>query len=488
MSVSPLRRYQRDGVRGVERFLVHRKRLKRKSGPTYCIRALCADEMGLGKTIEAELARRRLKPDGPVIILCPAHVKYNWEVECRTAFRWRKRGKIYRGCQAKVIEGTKPPKRTWEIVPKVIIINYDILGKWLRFLIKLNPQLLIIDESHYLQNRAAKRTRYARRLSKRVPHIVALSGTPLTNRPAELWPILNILRPDKFRSFWSFAVKHCKPRRRPWAWEFKGAEKLGLLHRRLKKILMIRRLLQDVLTEIPQRQRIVKAVGIVNRREYDRAFNDFLRWLAKQDKRKAHRAKKAERLTKIGYLKRLIPELKLPSMIKWLESYLEESDGKIIVFAIHKKIVKAIHKAFPGISCVLNGDIVGRERQRVVDRFKKNSRIRIIISSVPSGWNGQIADTVAFTEMFWRPGDHTQGEGRAVRFSQMKSVRCVYLVARNTYEEDLCEIIQLKQRNIGRTLDGKKGGDKLQVFDLLCQKLLKGAHRGKSKAQKARAA
>ena len=105
-------------------------------------RALLADEMGLGKTFQALLYAKRNKSARPIIVVCPASLKSNWAHEA-----WR-----LVGLQGEILEGRKPPAnsaRRLKPAP-LLIINYDILGGWLKHLRRLKPQLVILDEAHFI--------------------------------------------------------------------------------------------------------------------------------------------------------------------------------------------------------------------------------------------------------------------------------------------------------------------------------------------------
>jgi len=287
--------------------------------------------MGLGKTIQALWYFKRNKKS-PVVVICPASLKYNWAREAAVHIRER----------AEILEGTKPPKKKVFKQNPFVIINYEILGPWLDYLIDLDPQLVILDECQYIKNRRAKRTRYVKQLVKGVPHVLALSGTPLTNRPAELWTTLNIIRPDLFKSFMSYALEYCNARRTPWGWEYKGAKNLDKLHDILTENCMVRRRKVDVLKDLPAKSRHVVSVPLENRHEYDEAEEDLILWLSKYSKRKANNAARAERLVKMGYLKRLAATLKLKAVTDWIDRFLEETDEKLVVFAIHRDIIKSL--------------------------------------------------------------------------------------------------------------------------------------------------
>ncbi len=179
-------------------------------------RALLAWPMGCGKTFAALLHIQRHPDARPVVVVCPAGLK----------FQWRKEAKKHIGMHADVLEGLNPSKSLPPREPKFVIVNYDILSVskhgsgWLEWLRALNPQLVILDECHFLGDMRSKRTKAVRKLCQGVPQVIALSGTPLTNRPKELFPILNILRADLFPSWWQYGHKFCGARRTPWGWSF----------------------------------------------------------------------------------------------------------------------------------------------------------------------------------------------------------------------------------------------------------------------------
>jgi len=461
-----LKRYQERGVRRIRWFMA--------AGGG----ALLADEMGLGKTIQAlawfqEVVRRlkrKGKKAGPAIIVCPSSVKWNWEREA-----------AHFNLLAEVIDGTRPPRQARgraPIVPDILVINYDILKPWLKRLRKLNPSAVIIDECHYIKNRGAKRYRWVKSLCRGVRRILAIGGTPLTNRPAEMWSTLNLLRPDIFDSFYSYGLRYCDPQRKPWAWEYKGATHLDELHAILKKTCMIRRLKSDVLDELPAKTRFVVPVALSKdaRKEYGKAEGDFLSWLKRYySSAKVRRANKAQRLVKHGYLKRLAGTLKLPEVFRWLDDLLEQSDGKVIVFAVHKKIISALRERYGKLAVVIDGSVTGRERQRAVDKFHRSKKVRMMIGNIQAagvGWNGTVANTVVFAELGWTPGEHTQAEDRAHRMTQKKNVSIYYLVARGTVEEKLCKLIQKKQEVLSSTLDGHKANT-LDIYKQLERFLLR---------------
>lgn len=427
-------------------------------------RCLLASEMGLGKTLEALTWLKQNPKLRPAIVVCPASLKWVWEAEASLHF----------GMRSEILNGQKSPKKGLSSKHPLLIINYEILQYWLEYLQALSPQVLLLDEAHFIKSLTAKRTKAVIKLAKTIPHIIGISGTPLTNRPNELWTIIHLIRPDIFTSLWTYRWRYCKPVRMPWGWQYKGASNLKELHRKLKTLMMIRNLKKDVLKELPEKTRQIIPLEI-DSTEYDEVLNNFIRWLTKKSADKVVKAKRAERLVQMGYLKRLAAELKMDKVLDWIDNFLEESDGKIVLGAIHKKIITQLHSKYKNISVVVDGSVTGKKRKIAIQTFQKNKRIRIFIGSIQAAGVGitlTAASTLALIEMPWMPSEVTQFEDRIHRIGQKKAAMIYYLIAKGTLEEDLCKILQKKQTILSATLDGKKEINSLDIYNELQKVLL----------------
>ena len=426
-------------------------------------RALVSLDMGCGKTLVALLYAKRIGAR-PVVVVCPASVKWHWQREAAK----------HVGMRAEVLEGMSPD-RNGGLSPRapIIVLNYDILGPWLPHLRELNPQLVVIDESQALQDLRTQRTKNTRELCQGVPNVLALSGTPIINRPKEIWPTLNILRSDLYPSFWKFGFKFCAPKRTFWGWDFRGASNLDELRKGLKRFVMIRKRKEEVLKDLPKFRRIVVPMEIRNRPKYDQAQDDFLGWLAKYDPAKLNSAMRAKRLVQLGYLKRLAARLKMRNVLEWVDDFLADTDDKLVVFAVHRKIIKRLRDRYAGMAVVVDGSVTGRTRQLAIDQFQKFKKKRMLIGQGKAAGTGiglTAATATAFVELAWNPGTHTQAEARTLRIGQDRPVTYWYLVARDTIEEKLLKISQDKQKVLTAAMDGGKGED-FDVFDRLCEAL-----------------
>lgn len=447
-----------------------------------CIRVAAADGLYVTdnfvvthNTNQVITWRKRQENKGFTLVVCPAGVKYHWQDEF----------KLWGDERAVVLNGTRPDAYHKALLSRrtgVFIINYDILGRWLPLLKTAKPWLVVFDECHALKNRSSVRYKNSLKLQKGVPHLLALSGTPFTNRPAELWAVLNMLWPEEFPSFWAFALRHCQPERKRWGWEYKGAVRLKELHRKLVSLGMVRRLKKDVLQDLPPTSRFVVPVplGPAARKEYKEAEEDFLKYLRRvHGDKKARRAAKAAMMVKMGYLIRLVGTLKYAAVKEWIETFLEDNDGKLIVFGVHKAVVRGLYheKKLRPLSVVVDGGVTAVQRHQEVRKFRKLPKKRLFFGNIKAagtGWNGTAASTVLFAEFGWTPGDHAQAEARPHRIGQTEPVMVYYLVVPDTIEDHLCKVLQAKQRVSDQVLDGTKqveGG--LDVYDLVSRNMLK---------------
>jgi len=212
-------------------------------------RAILADDMGLGKTRQAIIAMRTSEPEGPYLVVCPASVKQNWKREIHVVAPDAE-VTILEGKSAPIEETTLRTKESW------VIINYDVLAKHKGWLPALPWAGFVLDEAHYLKNHTSQRSKMARTLidtsaknSKQGPVVIALTGTPLTNRPRDLFPLLQLMNHSLARSFLTFAKRYCAAEQNEYGWVTDGASNLDELAEIMKTV-MIRRNKEEVLNLI----------------------------------------------------------------------------------------------------------------------------------------------------------------------------------------------------------------------------------------------
>jgi SWI/SNF-related matrix-associated actin-dependent regulator of chromatin subfamily A-like protein 1 len=422
-------------------------------------RAFLADEQGLGKTIEA-LAT--LEADGayPAVVVCPASLKLNWLRELELWLPDR---------SAQALTGTRADA---PIEPAdVTVVNYDIVAAWLPALRALQPRALVLDESHYCKNAAAKRTQAVQQLSAAVPRdglVLALTGTPVMNRPPELISQLRILgRLSDFGSGAQFGKR------------FRGPDAHLRLHWHLRARCFARRLKADVLPQLPAKTRGIVPVELDNESEYRFAERDLIAWLQSQpfDLReldaKVAAALRAERLVRLNALKLLAARGKLAAALAWIHDFCSSGE-RLVVFAHHREIQRALIERFPRALHILGEDSnLARDGALRAFQGPDSAENQLIICSIEVAGHGITltrSSNVAFLELDWTPAKHDQAEDRCHRIGQQDTVNATYLLAAGTVDETIGTLLERKRAVIGAVTDGLEE-DEEGVVDALVREL-----------------
>lgn len=454
--MTELRPFQIEGVQQIRRF----------QG-----RALLADEMGLGKTIQACDWVRRIKSCRPVVIVTPAFLKWNWQSEFHLHF----------GMTAHVLDGRRK-KHQRHLPGDIVLVNYEILESWLPVLLKAKPQCVVFDEAHYVKTFEAVRTQASIKLahSASVRSVLVITGTPMTNRPYELWSLLHIVRPDLFPDRSKFAWRYCKPRYTFRGWVYDGASNVKELNRILTEEVMIRRLTRDVAKDIPDKLRIYVSLHLPEKEmaEYREAEEDFLNWLAVRSPARAARAKKSPALAKVGYLMRLAAKMKRRLITQWIENFFEEHPGeKLVAMTMHRPAIDYQKKKFPK-ALIIDGRVTGKLRHETVRAFQSNRRIDLSLCNWLAAGVGvtlHAAATFLGMDLPWTPGHLIQGEKRIHRIGQKNTCRIYYPILVGTIEEKVVRIHRRKAKVIDAILNGEEPDEDLtNIFAELLQEIKHG--------------
>jgi hypothetical protein len=434
-------------------------------------RTFLADEPGLGKTVQALAA---LEADGafPALVVCPASLRLNW---LREAGRWLP------GRTAAPI-GPEDPQGGVDIG----IVSYDVLHRLTDAVALRAPRGLVLDESHFVKNASARRTKAALAIAGAMDPaalVLLLTGTPIVNRPEELGPQLEIL--DRVAVAGSL--------RRLERVHGQGRE-LDVLNRRLRRTCFVRRRKTDVLTQLPDKQRVVVPVELANRREYAGAQDDVAAWVraqaeadaaflaslegldeaehvaavAARGRAAAQRARRAEALVRLNKLSLIAAQGKLAAANEWIAAFIE-ADEKLVVFCRHRAIGARLHAAHPG-AALATGDLGADRRMEEVARFQEDPACRLIVCSFDAAGVGltlTAASNVAFVEMGWSPAIHDQAEDRVHRIGQASAVTAWYLLAAGTIDEQIAAVVDRKRRLVRAVSDGESADAESGLDELL---------------------
>ena len=446
-------------------------------------RLLIADEMGVGKTVQAIGLSSLYQKDWPVLVICPSSLKFAWRDEITM---W-----LSEILDKEDIQVIKHSKDVFKKNKKYYVISYDLSVRMIDKIIEKKFNYIISDEAHYLKSRQAKRTLCLTPILQRAKRCVLLTGTPILAKPMEIYSLLHILRPDKFKSFKDFGTRYCDPKILrfgviDWSGSSNSRELNCILNR-----LMIRRLKKDVLNQLPPKKRqkieistdskIIKRLKMMMEKsskkfesllgthiELDKLGINVDDLKTEKEKENEENSDKKEKndeedsiLNKFSKAYIMTGEAKLPG-IKDYVNYLVDNSCKFLIFAHHAEVLDAIEDVIitDKIGYIrIDGKVPVEKRQELVNKFQTDEECLVAILSITACATGLTltkASTVVFAELHFTPSIMIQAEDRAHRIGQ--DAGCVnihYLVGADTLDVLLFRKLNEKQNIVSTTLDNK---------------------------------
>lgn len=427
-------------------------------------RCIMGDEPGLGKTAQA-IGTMTASGAFPCLVICPASLKVNWQREF----------KRFGGIDAVILDDNN--RAVWQTLLtmkrqdgkplcQVIITNYESLKKF--FVRRINRQQrftlksvefdqrinlfrsVIIDESHKCKSNKTQQSKFVQGIAQGKEYILELTGTPVVNNNEDLIQQLNIMgRLDEFGGYTKFAGRYCQG--------INKSSHLKELNFRLRASCFFRRQKKDVLTQLPDKTRSYLVTDISNRKEYQDAERDVIKYLRdykNADDEKLQRAIRGDIMVRMNILKQVSARGKVSSAIDIIHNTIDGGD-KLIVFCFLKEVVAALKQEFPK-AVTVTGDDNDRQKQYSVDKFQEDEACKLIILNYRSGGTGltlTAASNVLFVEFPWTYSDCCQAEDRAHRNGQKNAVTCTYLLGDGTIDEYMYNLIQTK-KNIANAVTG----------------------------------
>lgn len=425
---------------------------------------LLADEQGTGKTIQVILARNANIAEGEkTLVICPAAVKYNWKVNIE------KHG-LYNDTQ--IVNSSRT------ILNKdvdVVITNYEYLHKATikKQLQSFDFKYIVIDEAHYLAHGSAKRTqhllnaRYGLLSKRNFGHVWLLTGTPMTNRPMDLYVLLRV-----FAS--KLLGKYVHPRRYLHTFcgglqaEGKGATNLPLLHRLIKPF-YLRREKKDVLPELPEK--LVKVVYFEPGKRIKQLEScvETYREMLEEGK-------------DLGQTSTLRREIALEKLNVITDYLVKNVEPPVVLFYHHKAVGDELNIIFPD-AIRIDGEDNTENKHKKIELFKKHKNILLAqMTSCGTGIDGlqEVCNKAVVVEIPWAPGALGQAVDRLHRIGQQRDVHIELLVLHKCFDEQVYKALQRKQKHIGEVIKStvdrrdEKGEDEMsgileQINDKLTQ-------------------
>ena len=436
---------------------------------------LLADEPGLGKTAQALLAAEAASAY-PLLVVVPNVVKTNW---AREAGLWTPHR------SATVIHGNGD---TIDGFADIIIVNYEVLDRHVGWIGTFGFRGMVVDEAHFIKNRTSQRSQHVLELSQRIrsrvsrPLLMALTGTPLINDI------------DDFRAIWQFLgwIDESGPR----AELLDALEATGLTpadpafypaaRRCVIDLGIVRRRKVEVAADIPARRiadlpveldgpagRSIRAAerdlarrmvaryetALANRRTVDPDAGidlELVRRVARVELKDSTTSNTGEN---VFSMMRRIGQAKAGLAADYA-AQLARSTGKVVFFAKHVDVMDAVEEAFAkqGIRfSSIRGDQTSTARQRNIDAFVKDPGVAIAVCSLTAagvGLNLQVASDVVLAELSWTDAEQTQAIDRSHRIGQENPVTAWRIIAAQTIDARIAELIDSKAGLAARALDG----------------------------------
>ena len=392
-------------------------------------RGLLADDMGLGKTVQA-LSFLASTAAYPAVIVAPPHLLRNWQSEIARFINADGRLRVH------VIKGLKPYP-----LPEadIYIVHYLLLRGWKDVLPGCGFRTVIFDEIQELRRNGTGKYSAASLLSEACENCIGLSGTPIYNNGGEIWNIINILDFHFLGDWESFS--------REWCYGYNSAivAKPELLGEHLRREgLMLRRLKDDVLSELAPKRRLVQEIDWD-----DSVYRELMLPVAQQLALLRKTSDPAQRSIiedAICQRQRQATGIAKAPFVAAFVKALVEGGEKVLLMAhhhavmdIYKQELKALKPHF------ITGRETEAQKEKAVESFMAGKTDLLCISlRSASGLNLQRASCVVFGELDWSPAVHSQAEDRAHRIGQQDSLLCYYLVSPRGSDRDMQDALGLK--------------------------------------------
>ena len=521
-------------------------------------KALIADEMGLGKTVQGITAMACYEDEWPILVLSPSTARYHWEAEF---LNWLGKdsdinrkveqleeeklfGDFDSEAEEKKLEfnGEYSNKRKHDFnqhdskrsknmptIPlldpseinvmtsssdpmlksntRVVVLSYGLVANLAKkeLLTPGSFKCVIVDESHMLKNKKSKRTMSVMPLLKSAKRVVMLSGTPAFSRPQELFPQLNAL--GEHKGWWAdeeeFNSKYTVDKY--------SDPSFAELHTLLTSTVMIRRLKNDILKDMPSKLRenvhiesrdpllsnqikegllalrtgkgLLGKLSLLHQKlepmqavpqntsmnpslpqPQDPSSNVFFGQQPQQDEEPSRKAI-------LNQIFRQTGTAKIPVIVDMLKLWLNDpTNTKICIFAHHINVLDALVEQ-GGLSnqegskskfIRIDGSTNPKFRQEQIISFQNDPTVRVAVLGITAAGVGvtlTAASTIWFAELFWTPALMIQAEDRCHRIGQQARVRCLYTIAKGTLDEVLWILLKRKFQALGEFVEGKEKMD-----------------------------
>ncbi|WP_373079347.1 DEAD/DEAH box helicase [Fusobacterium nucleatum] len=406
--------------------------------------ACLADDMGLGKTLQAIalLSKVHEEKKKKSMVIMPKSLIYNWENEIKRFSPKLKVG-IYYGIN-----------RDFSSLKKVDIIltTYGTIRNDIENLLEQKFDLLVLDESQNIKNINSQTTKAVLLLNAKKR--VALSGTPIENNLLELYSLFRFLNPEMFGSVQEFTNDYIVPIQK-----YSDTSTIEELRKKIYPFLL-RRVKKEVLADLPDK--IEKLVYVDMNDEHRRFYEERRKYyysLLEKNTSSQGNFDKFFVLQAINELRHIVssPELESKKIISskkevLIENVIEaiENNHKVLVFVNYLSSIESICDSLKENKIkYLKMTGQTKDRQNLVDKFQNDSRYKVFVMTLKTGGVGLnlvSADTIFIYDPWWNTTVENQAIDRAYRLGQDKTVFAYKMIMRNTIEEKILKLQEIKNK------------------------------------------
>ena len=406
--------------------------------------ACLADDMGLGKTLQAIALLSNLHEEKKKksIVIMPKSLIYNWENEIKKFSPKLKVG-VYYGIN-----------RDFSSLKKVdvILTTYGTIRNDIENLLEHKFDLLILDESQNIKNINSQTTKAVLLLNAKKR--VALSGTPIENNLLELYSLFRFLNPEMFGSVQRFTNSYILPIQK-----YSDTSTIEELKKKIYPFLL-RRVKKEVLEDLPDK--IEKLVYVDMNDEHRKFYEERRKYyysLLEKNTSSQGNFDKFFVLQAINELRHIVssPELETKKIISskkevLIENVIEaiENNHKVLVFVNYLSSIESICESLKENKIkYLKMTGQTKDRQNLVDKFQSDSRYKVFVMTLKTGGVGLnlvSADTIFIYDPWWNTTVENQAIDRAYRLGQDKTVFAYKMIMRNTIEEKILKLQEIKNK------------------------------------------
>ena len=360
-------------------------------------RFLIADDMGLGKTMQAIATAFYYFDDWPLLVVSPASVKFQWTEALIDWVPSLERSDI------REIDSRKQSKDIKQS-NLVVITSYDSIHKVEQYL--KQPKCVILDECHMVKDSTSQRYKNITKLVNKTKRLILISGTPAMSRPIELFTQLKLLMPKVFSNKAKYEDRYCDPKMTNWGKQATGCSRSEELKVILESTVMVRRMKNDILNELPPKRRVKINLDChltgKDKSEIEKFTSRF--------KGPQNLESEGETFTN-AFIR--TAEIKLQPVLNYLDITLEK-DAKFLIFAHHRSLISGICDFFckKKITFIrIDGETPPIDRQRGCEMFQNNQDCKAAVLSITAAGVGltlTAAHLVIFAELYYNPGQLIQ--------------------------------------------------------------------------------